>query len=81
MNLIKAELRKLVYSRSTFGLLFASILVAVLSTVVTPIVIDQDDSGLFGSLEDQALVDGVYANAISSYIFAIILGVDRKSVV
>lgn len=75
MNLIKAELRKLLYSRSTFGLLLASILVAVLSTVVTPIVIDQDDSGLFGSLEDQALVDGVYANAISSYIFAIILGI------
>jgi ABC-type transport system involved in multi-copper enzyme maturation permease subunit len=75
MNLVKAELRKLVYSRSTYGLLLASIFVAVLSTVVTPIVIDQEESGLFGSLEDQAMVDGVYANAISSYIFAIILGI------
>lgn len=75
MNLVKAELRKLVYSRSTFGLLLASIFVAVLSTIVTPIIIEQDDSGIFGSLEDQRLVDGVYANAISSYIFAIILGI------
>ena len=75
MNLVKAELRKLVYSRSTYGLLLASIFVAVLSTVVTPIVIEQDESGLFGSLEQQAMVDGVYANAISSYIFAIILGI------
>jgi ABC-type transport system involved in multi-copper enzyme maturation permease subunit len=43
--------------------------------VVTPIVIDQDDTGVFGSLQDQALVDGVYANAVSSYIFSIILGI------
>lgn len=75
MNLFKAELRKLIYSRSTYGLLLASIFVAVLSTVVTPIVIDQDETGLFGTLQDQAIVDGVYANAISSYIFAIILGI------
>lgn len=75
MNLVKAELRKLVYSSSTYGLLLASVFVAVLSTVVTPIVIEQDESGVFGSLSDQAMVDGVYANAISSYIFAIILGI------
>ena len=75
MNLVKAELRKLVYSSSTYGLLLASVFVAVLSTVVTPIVIEQDESGMFGSLSDQAMVDGVYANAISSYIFAIILGI------
>jgi ABC-type transport system involved in multi-copper enzyme maturation permease subunit len=53
MNLVKAELRKLVYSRSTYGLLLASIFVAVLSTVVTAIVIDQEESGLFGSLKDK----------------------------
>jgi ABC-type transport system involved in multi-copper enzyme maturation permease subunit len=75
MNLVKAELRKLIYSSSTYGLLLASIFVAVLSTVITPIVIEQDETGIFGSLQDQALVDGVYANAISSYIFAIILGI------
>ena len=75
MNLVKAELRKLLYSRSTYGLLFASIFVAVLSTVVTPIVVAQDETGIFGTLQDQAIVDGVYANAISSYIFAIILGI------
>jgi ABC-type transport system involved in multi-copper enzyme maturation permease subunit len=75
MNLILAELRKLSYSKSTFGLTLASTFVAVLSTVVTPIVIADDESGLFGSLQDQAMVDGVYANAVSSYIFAIILGI------
>lgn len=75
MNLVKAEFRKLLYSRSTYGLLLAAVFVAVLSTVVTPIVIDQDETGLFGSLQDQAMVDGVYANGISSYIFALILGI------
>jgi ABC-2 type transport system permease protein len=75
MNLFKAEARKLLYSKSTYGLTLASILVAVLGTVVTPIVIAQDETGLFGTLQDPAMVDGVYANAISSYIFAIILGI------
>jgi ABC-2 type transport system permease protein len=75
MNLLKAEFRKLSYSRSTYGLLIAAVFVAVLSTVVTPIVIDQDETGLFGSLQDPAMVDGVYANGISSYIFALILGI------
>lgn len=75
MNLVKAEFRKLLYSRSTFGLLIAAIFVAVLSTAVTPIVIEQDETGMFGTLQDQAMVDGVYANGISSYIFALILGI------
>jgi ABC-type transport system involved in multi-copper enzyme maturation permease subunit len=75
MNLLKTEFRKLTYSRSTYGLLIAAVFVAVLSTVVTPIVIDQDETGLFGSLQDPAMVDGVYANGISSYIFALILGI------
>jgi ABC-type transport system involved in multi-copper enzyme maturation permease subunit len=75
MKLVFAEFRKLSYSKSTYGLTLASIFIAVLSTVVTPIVIADDETGLFGSLEDQAIVDGVYANAVSSYIFAIILGI------
>lgn len=75
MNLIRAELRKVLYSRSSYGLTAASVFLAVLSTVVTPIVISQDENGTFGSLSDSAMVDGVYANAISSYIFSIILGI------
>jgi ABC-type transport system involved in multi-copper enzyme maturation permease subunit len=75
MNLIRAEFRKLRFSSSTYWLTLASIFLAVLSTVITPIVIDQDETGVFGSLQDTAMVDGVYGNAISSYIFAIILGV------
>jgi ABC-type transport system involved in multi-copper enzyme maturation permease subunit len=38
-------------------------------------VIADDETGMFGSLQDQAMIDGVYANAVSSYIFAIILGI------
>jgi ABC-2 type transport system permease protein len=75
VNLIRAEFRKLLYSRSSYGLTLASVFLAVLSTVVTPIVISQDETGMFGSLSDSAMVDGVYANAISSYIFSIILGI------
>lgn len=75
MKLVFAELRKLSYSKSTYGLNLASIFIAVLSTVVTPLVIVDDETGLFGSLQDQAIVDAVYANAVSSYIFAIILGI------
>lgn len=75
MKLVSAELRKLTYTKSTYGLTLASIFIAVISTVVTPIVIADDESGLFGSLQDQAMVDAVYANAVSSYIFAIILGI------
>ena len=70
MKLVFAELRKLSYSKSTYGLTLASIFIAVLSTVVTPLVIDDDETGLFGSLQDQAIVDAVFANAVSSYIFA-----------
>ncbi len=77
MNLVKSEWRKLVYARANWGLLIAAILVAALSTVVTPIVLNDENAGaIYGmTLSDQAAVDGTYANAISGYIFAIILGI------
>ncbi|MFM7014354.1 MAG: hypothetical protein ACKOXT_05160 [Actinomycetota bacterium] len=75
MKLLKAEIRKLIYSRSSYGILLASILLACIGTVITPIVISNDETGLLGSLSDVQMVDGVYSKAISSYIFAIILGI------
>lgn len=75
MNLIKSEWRKLVYVRAHWGLLLVSILISALSTASTPIVLDSSGE-LFGfGLEQQQAVDSVYANAISSYIFAVILGI------
>lgn len=75
MNLIKAELRKLLYSKSTYGLFLAAIAIAVFGTIVVPIVISNDETGMFGTLQDQRMVDAVFGKAIAAYIFAIILGI------
>lgn len=75
MNLVKSELRKLIYVRAHWGLLLAATFISVLSTVVTPFIIDSQ-SELFGfGLETTDAVDSVYANGISGYLFAIILGI------
>jgi ABC-2 type transport system permease protein len=75
MNLIKSEWRKLVYARANWGLLIAATLISVLSVVVTPFILSSQGE-MFGlSLESTAAVDSVYANGISGYIFAIILGI------
>jgi ABC-2 type transport system permease protein len=77
MRLITSEWRKLIYARANWGLLIAAVMIATLSTVITPIVLTtQGADELYGlSLSDQAAVDGTYANAISGYFFAIILGI------
>ncbi len=76
MRLLAAELRKLTYQRAMWGLLIALIAFAALGTASTPVIFDQTSDGLgFGTLEDQGVVDSVYANAISGYIFAILVGV------
>lgn len=75
MNLIKSEWRKLVYVRAHWGLLLVSILISALSTASTPIVLDSSGEMFGFGLEQQQAVDSVYANAISSYIFAVILGI------
>ncbi|MEY3625337.1 MAG: hypothetical protein RL696_718 [Actinomycetota bacterium] len=75
MNLIKSEWRKLIYARANWGLLIAATLISVLSVVVTPFILDSQGE-LFGlTLESTEAVDSVYANGISGYIFAIILGI------
>lgn len=75
MNLLKSEWLKLIYARANWGLLAASVWLAVVSTIVTPFVLQQQELVSFGTLQDQAVVDSIYANAVSSYIFSIILGV------
>lgn len=75
MNLMKSEWRKLVYVRAHWGLLIAAILIAALGTGVTPVILDNSGEMFGFGLEQQQAVDSVYANAISSYIFAVILGI------
>jgi len=76
MRLLAAEFRKLTYQRAIWGLLLASVAFTALGTAVTPVIIEQTTGSLgFGTLEDQSIVDSVYANAISGYIFAVLVGV------
>lgn len=76
MRLLKSELRKVIYVRSNWGLLIAAVFISALSTAVTVPLLDADTAGTFGvSLQTTMGVDAVYANAVSGYIFAIILGV------
>ncbi len=75
MNLIKSEWRKLIYVRAHWGLVIAATLISTLSVVVTPFIL-ADQGELFGlGLEQTEAVDATYANGISGYIFAIILGI------
>lgn len=76
MRLIAAELRKLSYQRAMWGLLVAGVLFSALGTAATPVILDRSVDGLgFGTLAEVRVVDSVYANAISAYIFAVIIGV------
>lgn len=76
MRVLAAEFRKLAYQRAIWGLLLATVLFTALGTAATPVILDQGAEELgFGTLEDQAVVDSVYANAISGYIFAMLVGV------
>lgn len=75
MRLLISEFRKVLYVRSNWGLLMAAVFISVLATVVTVPLLDIDGGAAFGvSLETTAGIDAVYANAVSGYIFAIILG-------
>lgn len=75
MNLLRSEWRKLIYVRAHWGLMIAATLISVLSVVVTPYIIESQ-SELFGfGLDQTEAIDSVYANGISGYIFAIIIGI------
>lgn len=75
MNLVKSEWRKLTYARAHWGLMIAATFISTLSVVVTPFILDSQGE-LFGfGLDQTEAIDSVYANGISGYIFAIILGI------
>lgn len=75
MNLIKSEWRKLIYVRAHWGMLIAATFISTLSVVVTPFILESQGE-LFGlGLDQTEAVDATYANGISGYIFAIILGI------
>lgn len=76
MRLLVSELRKVIYVRANWGILIAAVFVSALSTAVTVPILQADSTGSFGlSVETTSGADAVYANAVSGYIFAIILGV------
>lgn len=75
MSLLKSEWRKLIYVRAHWGLLIAAVLLSALGTGVTPMILENSRDTFGFGLDQQQAVDSVYANAISGYIFAIIIGI------
>jgi ABC-2 type transport system permease protein len=75
MALIKSEFRKVLYARANWGILIAGIAISALSVVTTPFIYEAADLGLGFGVQTVEGIDAVYANAISGYIFVIILGI------
>ena len=73
--LLKSEWRKLIYARAHWGLLIAGILLSGLGTAVTPVILDNPETSFGLSLDQTQAVDAVYANEITAYFFAIIIGI------
>ena len=75
MALLKSELRKVLYARANWGLLIAASFLSIIGVVTTPFVLGSAPGGMQIGLDTSVGVDAVYANAISGYIMAIIIGV------
>lgn len=75
MNLLKSEWRKFIYVRANWGLVIAATFISALSVAVTPFIIDSQGEMFGFGLDSQDAIDSVYANGISGYVFAIILGI------
>ena len=75
MSLIKSELRKVLYVRANWGILLASVVISIISVVITPFIFAAGNVGAGLTLDSPQAIDAVYANAISGYIFVIILGI------
>ena len=75
MALIKSEFRKVIYARANWGLLIAATALSVLSVVTTPFILESGDFGIAIGVDTVEGIDATYANAISGYIFVIILGI------
>ena len=75
MSLIRSELRKVLYVRANWGILLGSIVISIISIVITPFIFESGNVGRGLTLDSVQAIDSVYANAISGYIFVIILGI------
>jgi ABC-2 type transport system permease protein len=75
MSLIKSELRKVLYVRANWGILLASVVISIISVVITPFIFEAGNVGGGLTLDSPQAIDAIYANAISGYIFVIILGI------
>jgi ABC-2 type transport system permease protein len=75
MSLIKSEIRKVLYVRANWGILLASVVISIISVVITPFIFEAGNVGGGLTLDSPQAIDAVYANAISGYIFVIILGI------
>ncbi|MFM5905180.1 MAG: ABC transporter permease [Micrococcales bacterium] len=75
MNLLRSELRKLVYTRSFWALSLAAVAMVILSTAPTPYVLSQLQSNGFDPLSQTEIVDTVYGKALAGYLFVMIQGV------
>ena len=75
MNLIKAELLKLVYARRNYGLLLASIAISVLGAAFSPYAMSKLTTLMPNPLGTADAIDGIYAKALGGYMFTLILGV------
>ena len=75
MNLVKAELRKLFYQRSTYGLILGTVALAILGTAFSPYAMTRIGNGVTMPLTNSDVVDGVYSKSLGGYIFVLIIGV------
>lgn len=75
MNLVKSEFRKLIYQRSTYGLILAAVAIAVLGTAFSPLAVEKLGGQIQMPLSDSNNVDGIYAKALGAYMFVVIIGV------
>jgi ABC-2 type transport system permease protein len=75
MSLIKSEIRKVLYVRANWGILLASVFISIISVVITPFIFEAGNVGGGLTLDSPQAIDAIYANAISGYIFVIILGI------
>jgi ABC-type transport system involved in multi-copper enzyme maturation permease subunit len=76
--LLKSELRKIVYARSTWWLLVGGVLFASLSTAVMPLILDTNAETVNGVVVSRLLnadiVDAMFGKAAAGYYFSMILG-------
>jgi ABC-2 type transport system permease protein len=75
MTLLLSEFRKLTYARANWALILAAVAFTAFGTAVSPVAIQATESLIGLGLDSQEVVDSVYANAISGYVFAIIVGI------